>query len=111
MFANTYTQLSIVGIILGSFLFFSNYQSSHAQEFTSKNDDVSDETLDIILPLRTTGQEQQEEDDSRSTTTSNTIQWGQQEQNNEQGANEVKEGRQHNLYDFNIDVPLELPFP
>jgi hypothetical protein len=109
MSANTYIQLSIVGIILGSFLFFSNYQSSHAQEFTSENDDVSDEGLDIILPLpSTSGQEQQEGDDSSSAITSNTIlEWRQQGQNNKLGANEIEEGRPDNI----IDIPLELPFP
>jgi hypothetical protein len=102
MSANTYTQLSILGIILGSFLFFSNYQSSDAPElFTPEDADTSDETLDIILPLPTPfGREQQEEDDS-SIITSNTIQEGrQEEQNDDQDANDVKGGKQGNNIGF-----------
>jgi hypothetical protein len=89
MSPNTCTQLLIVGIILGSYLFFNNYQSSHAQEFKVKTDNAIDEALDIIIPLPTTsGQEhgrEQELTSPQQQTTRDVI----EENSNQEAASEL----------------------
>jgi hypothetical protein len=92
MFPNNYKQLLIVGIILGSIIFFSNQLSSYAQDLPVKTGDTSGETLDIIIPSPSFSRQGLEEDDT-SITPSDIIE---EEEDNDQGNN---------------DIPFELPFP
>jgi hypothetical protein len=92
MFPNNYKQLLIVGIILGSIIFFSNQLSSYAQDLPVKTGDTSGETLDIIIPSPSFSGQGLEEDDT-SITPSDIIE---EEEDNDQGNN---------------DIPFELPFP
>jgi hypothetical protein len=102
MFPNNYKQLLIVGIILGSIIFFSNQLSSYAQDLPVKTGDTSGETLDIIIPSPTlSGQELEAQEQLMVS--------GNEEQ-------EEDEAPQHNNDDDrenseNIPMELAIPFP
>jgi hypothetical protein len=102
MFPNNYKQLLIVGIFLGSIIFFNNQLSSYAQDLPVKTGDTSGETLDIIISSPTLSAQELE-------TQKQLMVSGNEEQ-------EEDEAPQHNNDDDrenseNIPMKLAIPFP
>jgi hypothetical protein len=102
MFPNNYKQLLIVGIILGSIIFFNNQLSSYAQDLPVKTGDTSGETLDIIISSPTLSAQELEAQEQLMVS-------GNEEQ-------EEDEAPQHNNDDDrenseNIPMELAIPFP